>query len=300
MHILTARCDMETGKSLNIAPPGWQKTFDPLRDAFNHEHGWSRPDDPARARTQQPGHRAYIEAANLRAGLEHEADPRELIRDYLVQRVEHGVVQSRADVVAALEDAGLEVPRQGKGYVTAHDPESGKRWRLKGRCTSMTSTPNELTSRLRRRLEADHRQIEETAASELRRLGESLSAVVNGGLRTIEADTASAVGRLSAVLRRAWLLPLVAGLSLSLGIVGGSWAGTRWLWTTIEQQIETLAVLCVDIKEARATLARIEETTWGLELTEIDGDRFVVLPAGTLDSPPWTVGGRPALKLSSE
>ena len=164
----------------------------------------------------------------------------------------------------------------------------------------MTSTPNELTSRLRRRLETDHRQIEETAASELRRLGESLSAVVNGALRTIEADTASAVGRLSALLRRAWLLPLVAGLSLSLGIVGGSWAGTRWLWTTIEQQIEALAVLRVDIAEARATLARIEETTWGLELKEIDGERFVVLPAGTLDYRPWTVGGRPAVKLSSE
>ena len=26
------------------------------------EHGWARPDDPARARVQQPGHRAYIEA----------------------------------------------------------------------------------------------------------------------------------------------------------------------------------------------------------------------------------------------
>ena len=60
---------------------------------------------------------------------------------------------------------------------------------------------------------------------------------------------------------------LVAGLSLSLGICGGSWAGTHRLWTTIEQQIEALAVLRVDIEEARATLARIEETTWGLELT---------------------------------
>ena len=132
VHVLAAQCDLETGKSLNIAPPGWQRTFDPLRDAFNHEHGWSRPDDPARARAQQPGHRAYIEAAKLRAGLEHEADPRELLRDYLMQRVEHGMVQSRADVVATLEDAGLEVPRQGSSYVTARDPETGKRWRLKG------------------------------------------------------------------------------------------------------------------------------------------------------------------------
>ena len=127
VHILAARCDLETGRSLNIAPPGWQKTFDPLRDAFNHQHGWSRPDDPARARAQQPGHRAYIEASKLRAGLEHEADPRALIRDYLLQRVEHGAVRSRADVVAALEAAGFEVPRQGKNYLTARDPDSGKR-----------------------------------------------------------------------------------------------------------------------------------------------------------------------------
>ena len=33
MHVLAARCDLETGRSLNIAPPGWRRTFDPLRDA---------------------------------------------------------------------------------------------------------------------------------------------------------------------------------------------------------------------------------------------------------------------------
>ena len=31
VHILAARVDLETGKSLNIAPPGWQRDFDPLR-----------------------------------------------------------------------------------------------------------------------------------------------------------------------------------------------------------------------------------------------------------------------------
>ena len=132
VHVLAARCDLETGRSLNIAPPGWQKTFDPLRDAFNAEEGWSRPDDPALARVQQPGHRAYVEAAHLRAGLALEPAPRDLIRDYLLQRVEHGTVRNRADVVAALREAGLEVPRQGKNYLTALDPTTGDRWRLKG------------------------------------------------------------------------------------------------------------------------------------------------------------------------
>ena len=101
VHVLTARCDLETGRSLNIAPSGWRKTFDALRDAFNHQHGWSRPDDPARARAHQPGHRAYLDTAKLRTGLDHEAGPRELIREYLLQRVEHGAVRNRADVAGS-------------------------------------------------------------------------------------------------------------------------------------------------------------------------------------------------------
>ena len=74
-------------------------------------------------RVQQPGHRAYVEAAHLRTGLALEPSPRDLIRDYLLQRVEHGTVRNRADVVAALQEAGLEVPRQGKDYLTALDPD---------------------------------------------------------------------------------------------------------------------------------------------------------------------------------
>ena len=36
----------------------------------------------------------------------------------------------------------------------------------------------------------------------------------------------------------------------------------------------------------REPLAQLEETTWGVTLREIDGERFVVLPACTLDCPP--------------
>ena len=132
VHVVAARCDLETGKSLNIAPPGWEQTYGPLVDACNLEHAWSRPDDPARARVQQPGHRAYLEAAELRAGIAREADPRDVIEAYLVQRVERGQAEDRAGVVAALKEAGFAVPREGKHYVTVLDPERGDRWRLKG------------------------------------------------------------------------------------------------------------------------------------------------------------------------
>ena len=133
VHIFAARCDLATGRSLNVAPPGWQKTFDPLRDAFNYEHGWSRPDDPARARPYRPSpHLAYLDAETLRAGWEVEPDRRALIGEHLLGRVTDGAVKDRAGVVAALEGLGFEVPRQGRHYVTILRPETGERLRLKG------------------------------------------------------------------------------------------------------------------------------------------------------------------------
>ena len=102
------------------------------------------------------------------------------------------------------------------------------------------------------------------------------------------------------MLLRAWLRPLVVGLSLFLGFSVGSWATMHWLWRSIEVRIEALATLNRQVEEARWTLAEIEETTWGVTLREIEGDRFVVLPFGALDNPPWTVRGRPAVRLSRE
>ena len=99
----------------------------------------------------QPGHRAYIEVAQLRAGLAAEKDPRRLITDYLSQGIETGAVSDRATMVSALQRAGLEVVRQGEHHLTAADPESGGKWRLKGaiyerdfqRARLTSSTPEE-------------------------------------------------------------------------------------------------------------------------------------------------------------
>ena len=164
----------------------------------------------------------------------------------------------------------------------------------------MTSNANDLTERLRGRLEIERRAVEELTASELERLGENSRRVASNALRTIERDTALATGRMRALLLNAWLRPLVVGLSLWLGICGGSWATMHWLSTRIETRIQTAAALDLELEEARRTLARLEETTWGIALREIDGERFVVLPIGALAYPPWTVDTRPAVKLSSE
>ena len=133
VHIFAARCDLATGLSLNVAPPGWQRTFDPLRDAFNYECGWSRPDDPARARPTRPAPgRVHRDRTTRRAGEEAQPDPREEIGKHLLQLVDAGAVKDRAGVVAALKEWGYDVPRAGQHYVTARDPETGQRFRLKG------------------------------------------------------------------------------------------------------------------------------------------------------------------------
>ena len=132
VHVFAARVDLETGKSLNIAPPGWEKTFGTLRDWQNCKHGWSRPDDPARARVLQQDFRASREASERRGGRARPKDPRKTITAYVVARIESGSVTDRGSLVAALKEAGLEVPRQGKNYITVRDPNSDARWRLKG------------------------------------------------------------------------------------------------------------------------------------------------------------------------
>ena len=102
------------------------------------------------------------------------------------------------------------------------------------------------------------------------------------------------------LLLKVWLRPLVVGLSLWLGICGGSWATMHWLSTRIQARIRTAVDLDLRIEEARETLAHLETGTWGIALREIEGERFVVLPAGSLAYPPWEVRDRPAVKLSNE
>jgi hypothetical protein len=135
LHVIIARVELRTGRSFNPAPPGWQKTFDPLRDHFNARYGWKSPDidaHPENARGIQPGHRVYRDVRTaVTSGLE---DPRQAIIEYVQTGIVSGLVKDRKDMISYLEDAGFEIPRAGKNYITVMDPdlESGDRWRLKG------------------------------------------------------------------------------------------------------------------------------------------------------------------------
>jgi hypothetical protein len=121
LHFLTPRMELERGRSLNIAPPGYQRAYDALRDVLNKEHGWSDPEAPERARDV----RSIIE--EVRRG-----EAREKLHDWLLDRIADGDVHDRSTMVETLRDAGFDVSRTGKNYLTVRDPETDERFRLKG------------------------------------------------------------------------------------------------------------------------------------------------------------------------
>ena len=136
LHFVIPRMELSTGKAFNAFPPGWQHDFAPLRDYENIRHGWTRPDDPERARLFAPSSADIIEARLTRWGQNPAKQEKEQARDainaYVKTLVEGGTVGDRADIVTALRDAGLEINREGKDYITVKDPDRGEKIRLKG------------------------------------------------------------------------------------------------------------------------------------------------------------------------
>ncbi len=163
-----------------------------------------------------------------------------------------------------------------------------------------TSTANDLTDRLRTRLEIERREIEELTASELKRLGENSRRVAKNALRSIERDTAEAVGQMRELLVKAWLRPLIVGMALWLGIFVGGWATMQWLSRSVQDRIEDIELANIEIAGGREMIAEIEETTWGVGLREVNGVRYVTLPTRTPVLTAFIVDGRPYVELRRE
>ena len=134
VHFLVPRLELETGKALNIAPPGNQKYFDPLRDYFNYSKGWSRPDDPALQRdTQTPDHIHFQDKSAVKSGLKDKTrtEVNEFIGVMIEQRIKEGYINDRADVLNAILDYG-RINRISEKYIAFQPYESEKITRLKG------------------------------------------------------------------------------------------------------------------------------------------------------------------------
>lgn len=126
VHTITARVDLETGKALNIAPPGHLRDFDAFRDKWNHEQGWARPDDPLRMRVVQPDFEAYRTNSG-KPKIKAE------ITENLLDAAAQGLIRDANDVRQYLtESLNCEITRSGKDYLSIKPQGATRAIRLKG------------------------------------------------------------------------------------------------------------------------------------------------------------------------
>lgn len=116
IHVIAARVELSTGKSFNIAPPGWEQPYDFLRDYHNLIHNWSDPKSPQNARIYQP-----FKTAN------HEINA---ISKYIVCSIANQNIQNRQALLAKLEEIG-SISKVGVTYIDFKPDHSKKIIRLK-------------------------------------------------------------------------------------------------------------------------------------------------------------------------
>ena len=139
IHVLAPRLDIQSGKSLNIAPPGHEKHFDSVRDYFNTKYQWSRPDDLLLMQTtQEPNHIAKLnaQAKNILTSQDLETLTKKqfckTVDNYVQTLLKTQTAENRADIVECIEQVkGVESVKQSKEFLTV-TLSNGKKHRLKG------------------------------------------------------------------------------------------------------------------------------------------------------------------------
>ena len=282
VHVLAARCDLQTGRSLNIAPPGWLNDYRPLRDMHNLEHGWANPDDPARRRdSAEPSFELKRRKAALRQGREFASD-REGITALLTEAIEDGLVADRADVARHLSELG-EITRQGSNHISVKPHGADRAIRLKGAIYEAEfdaeqwlsvqradpaapggagrdpgTGPEEIAGALRAARSGFRKALERRADHNLRKDTERTLSDT-GSRMTAEADR-----KLNRLRRRIWH-PWLPALLGAASLLVAQAAAVHWGWDLIRPQLEQQA-----LNRSGLTVA-----------TDRDGGRWILFPEGT-------------------
>ena len=138
IHVLAPRLDIQSGKSLNIAPPRHEKHFDSLRDYFNTKYQWSRPDDLLLMKTtQEPNHIAKLnaQAKNILTSQDLETLTKKqfckTVDNYVKTLLKTQIVKNRAEIVSCIEQLEGVASVRAKQTVTV-TLNNGKKHRLSG------------------------------------------------------------------------------------------------------------------------------------------------------------------------
>lgn len=126
IHVIIPRVELTTGKSMNIAPPGWQKYFDVWRDFWNEKEGWKSPDIEA-----HPENKRTISIDPYKLPKKAK-EAKEILHEAILGEIEAGNIQSREDIEEFFKGIGGEITRSGENYISVKLPGFKRAIRLKG------------------------------------------------------------------------------------------------------------------------------------------------------------------------
>lgn len=174
IHIISPRVELQSGKSFNIAPPGWEKTYDLIRDKFNEKYDWASPDtdkDPHRARITNSTHMLHLDNTHAKA----KKQINEAVNDLVV----HGKLINAQEVEKFLDDLpGVSIlPRRGDKILSVKVEGIKKNIRLRGVAYERGFDIRELGDKLREEKERSNKREPGNKARELERLQGELDKV---------------------------------------------------------------------------------------------------------------------------
>ena len=124
IHIITPRVELQTGKSMNIAPPGWSSTYDLIVDKYNTKYEWASPKEKHRQ------HLAVSDKLKIHADTS-QIKAKKMLDKAVIDRIDAGLIKDHSDVKSYLTQFG-EITRTGKDYISVKPNGFKRAIRLKG------------------------------------------------------------------------------------------------------------------------------------------------------------------------
>ncbi len=126
IHIISPRVELSTGKSMNIAAPGWQKVYDPLRDYFNEKYGWKSPDIDAHPENARL---VNLSSHNIPKSVKK---AKEAIHAAALAAVQDGLIENREDMENWLRQFGELTRRKGAKSISVKPDGFKKALKMEG------------------------------------------------------------------------------------------------------------------------------------------------------------------------
>lgn len=151
LNFFIANVELSTGKRLQ---PYYDRTDRGLikawKDTINHDYSLTDPNDPKKTLDLKPNQ-------NLPR---NKNEFRQLIHDVIKQEVLAGTINNRDEVIAYMEQRGLEVARTTKTALSIKDPDGGQNIRFKGEYYEQNFRVDESYTATQDRASRDYRTTE--------------------------------------------------------------------------------------------------------------------------------------------